>query len=154
MWRRIKISLPIAIGLLVVLWLHSHRQREQSGVSSVGQPDLDSGYRDQEGTETQATEASPVVVTSAGLPPSLPTDDLKRVEGIGPKISLVLRQAGILTYMQLASTDADHLRAVLAEAGIRLADPGTWPEQARLAAQGEWEALSEFQGQLRGGRRV
>jgi predicted flap endonuclease-1-like 5' DNA nuclease len=154
MWRRIKISMPIAIGLLVLLWLHSQRRRERPGVSGANLPGLESGHADEEGTESQAAEATPEVVTSAGLPPDLPTDDLKRVEGIGPKISVVLRQAGILTYAQLAATDADQLRAVLAEAGIRLADPGTWPDQARLAADGRWEALSEFQAQLRGGRRV
>jgi predicted flap endonuclease-1-like 5' DNA nuclease len=83
-----------------------------------------------------------------------PADDLKRIEGIGPKISNVLQDAGITTYAQLAATDVHRLRQILDESGIRLANPDTWPEQARLAAAGDWDALKRLQGQLKGGRRV
>ena len=83
-----------------------------------------------------------------------PADDLTRIAGIGPKISNVLQGAGISTYAQLAVSDADWLRHVLDKSGIRLADPGTWPEQARLAAAGDWDALKRLQGQLKGGRRM
>jgi hypothetical protein len=83
-----------------------------------------------------------------------PADDLTRIAGIGPKISNLLRGAGIITYAQLATTDADWLRQTLDESGIRVADPGTWPEQASLAAAGDWDALERLQGQLKGGRRV
>jgi predicted flap endonuclease-1-like 5' DNA nuclease len=84
-------------------------------------------------------------------------DDLKLIEGIGPKIASVLREAGIDTFEDLAASDVDRLATILREADprlLRLADPGTWPEQARLAAAGEWDALTELQGSLRGGRRV
>lgn len=81
-------------------------------------------------------------------------DDLKRVEGIGPKISQVLRSSGIVSFAQLASTDVERLREILTQAGIRIADPTTWPRQARLAADGDWEALADLQDQLVGGRRV
>jgi hypothetical protein len=33
-------------------------------------------------------------------------------------------------------------------------DPGTWPAQARLAANGEWPLLKEYQDELKGGRPV
>ena len=81
-------------------------------------------------------------------------DDLKRIAGIGPKIAGVLQTAGIDTYDQLAATDVERLEQILSEAGIRLADPGTWPEQAGLAAAGDWDALARLQSQLKGGRRV
>ena len=83
-----------------------------------------------------------------------PIDDLTRIAGVGPKISNVLRGAGIATYAQLAATDVAQLKQILAESGIRVADPGTWPEQARLAAAGDWDALERLQGQLKGGRLV
>lgn len=83
-----------------------------------------------------------------------PADDLTRIAGIGPKISNVLQGTGIATYAQLAETDVDRLRQILDESEIRLADPGTWPEQARLAAAGDWDALKRLQGQLKGGRRL
>jgi predicted flap endonuclease-1-like 5' DNA nuclease len=84
-------------------------------------------------------------------------DDLKRIEGIGPKISSVLQQAGIMTFAQLADTEVGQIEAILEAENPRLrqlADPSTWPEQASLAAAGEWEALEALQGELRGGRRA
>ncbi len=81
-------------------------------------------------------------------------DDLRRIEGIGPKISGVLQAAGITTYAQLAATRAPKLEAILKEANIRIADPATWPEQAKLAAAGKWDQLAQLQSTLKGGRRV
>jgi len=47
------------------------------------------------------------------------------------------------------------LEELLAEAGLSaLAKPTTWPEQASLAATGDWEALEALQNELKGGRRV
>ena len=87
--------------------------------------------------------------------PEVP-DDLKRIEGIGPKISSVLQEAGIMTFAQLAAATPEQLAGILESADprlLRLADPATWPEQAVLAASGEWEALEALQGTLKGGRR-
>jgi len=80
-------------------------------------------------------------------------DDLMRLEGIGPKISELLQDRGIATFTQLAETDVDRLRQMLHEANLRMADPSTWPEQAKLAAAGQWEALDALQEQLTVGRR-
>ncbi len=83
-----------------------------------------------------------------------PPDDLRRIEGIGPKVAALLGDAGISTYAQLAAAAPDHLREVLQAAGLRFMDPATWPEQATLAAQGDWEGLATLQGALKGGRRA
>jgi predicted flap endonuclease-1-like 5' DNA nuclease len=80
-------------------------------------------------------------------------DDLARIEGVGPKISAILNQAGIMTFAQLAETPASRLQQIMAEAGLRLARPDTWPEQAVLAAAGKWVQLAEMQNQLNAGRR-
>lgn len=80
-------------------------------------------------------------------------DDLSVVEGIGPKITMVLQAAGINTFSQLAVADISRLQKILDDAGIRLGDPATWPEQARLAADGDWDGLKELQNQLKGGKR-
>jgi hypothetical protein len=82
-----------------------------------------------------------------------PVDDLKVIEGIGPKIESVLQKAGIRTYAQLAVTGVTRLKSILNDAGVRAA-PGTWPEQARLAAVGDWDRLDALQNQLKGGRRA
>jgi predicted flap endonuclease-1-like 5' DNA nuclease len=81
-------------------------------------------------------------------------DNLARIEGIGPKISQILQDAGIITFEQLAAADVSRLEQVLTEADMRLAEPGTWPEQARLAAAGDWQALEILQDELSGGRRA
>ena len=82
-------------------------------------------------------------------------DDLRRIEGIGPKVSGVLTAAGILTFAQLASYTPSDLRRVLKDGGMsRINDPETWPEQAALAAAGRWTELDTLQDELIGGRRV
>jgi predicted flap endonuclease-1-like 5' DNA nuclease len=108
------------------------------------------------GGEVFAPPVDVIIEEPAAIAP-LPgaADDLKLIEGIGPKIASVLQEAGIGTFAQLAAADPDRLRGILREADprlLRLADPATWPEQARLAAAGEWDALTELQGRLRGGR--
>jgi len=82
-------------------------------------------------------------------------DDLKKIEGVGPKIAEILTAAGIDTFEKIAGSDADALRAVLEAAGSRykMFDPTTWPEQAKLAAAGDWDGLKALQGELSGGRR-
>ncbi len=81
-------------------------------------------------------------------------DDLKLIEGIGPKVAGILQAAGIHTFTQLAQTEVGTLRRILEDADLRLADPATWPEQARLAAKGDWEGLKKLQDSLKGGREV
>lgn len=81
-------------------------------------------------------------------------EDLKVVEGIGPKIEQLFKAEGIKTWADLAATSTARMQEILDAAGerYRLADPGTWAEQAGLAAAGKWEQLSTLQSQLRGGK--
>jgi ribosomal protein L30 len=82
-------------------------------------------------------------------------DDLELIEGIGPKIAAVLTAAGIVTFADLAATDTSRLAEILQqEPNLRLADSGTWPEQAALAAAGKWDELKVLTEQLKGGRRA
>ena len=83
-------------------------------------------------------------------------DDLQKVEGIGPKIAGLLIADGILDLADLAATPVARLEAILTTAGRRyaIADPATWPEQAALGAQGNWDGLQQLQATLKRGRRV
>jgi predicted flap endonuclease-1-like 5' DNA nuclease len=84
------------------------------------------------------------------------TDDLTAIEGIGPKISGVFQAAGLTTFAQLAEASVGQLEQILEEADpnlLRLAKPATWPEQARLAAEGRWEELEKLQDELHGGQK-
>jgi predicted flap endonuclease-1-like 5' DNA nuclease len=80
-------------------------------------------------------------------------DDLKVIEGIGPKTADLLQSSGIKTYAQLSAAGVERIKAMLIKGGIR-ANPATWPEQAKLAAAGKWEALEALQAKLKGGRRA
>ena len=82
-------------------------------------------------------------------------DDLKKIEGIGPKIEQLMNAAGIQTFRQLAQAPMEKLKQILDEAGPRykLADPGSWAKQAALAAQGKWDELKKLQDNLSGGRK-
>lgn len=85
---------------------------------------------------------------------SLNPEDLKIVEGIGPKIEKLLKDSGIKTLKALGETSVERIREILDQGGesFRLADPGTWPRQAALAAEGKWGELSEYQEFLDGGK--
>ena len=80
-------------------------------------------------------------------------DDLTRIEGIGPKIAETLRQNGITTFAYLASLSPDRIREILttADPGLSVHNPTTWPDQANLAAAGQWEKLATWQEELQGG---
>ncbi len=83
-------------------------------------------------------------------------DDLKIIEGIGPKISQVLADAGITTWEKLAETQAEEIKEILHKAGNRykIHDPSTWPQQAQFAANRNWKKLKEYQDYLVGGKDV
>ncbi|PWK24858.1 putative flap endonuclease-1-like 5' DNA nuclease [Maribacter polysiphoniae] len=81
-------------------------------------------------------------------------DDLKKIEGIGPKIASILTEKGIGTFKKLSATSAAKLEGILKEAGPRytMHKPGSWPKQAKLADQGKWAELKKLQDKLDGGK--
>ena len=99
---------------------------------------------------------APAVIEAPVVEVKKPTkgDDLKKIEGIGPKIEQILHEGGITTFAQLADSDADQVKELLTAAGPRYAihNPATWAKQAALAAAGKWDELKELQDQLDGGK--
>ena len=112
-----------------------------------------------EGDHAEKFEAAPVTIT-AGVPTEIVEspvsttmpDDLKIVEGIGPKVQGVLNGIGIYSFKQLAEADLAAVRSALEVAGYRYMDPRSWPEQAALAADGRWDELKIMQENLKAGR--
>ena len=80
-------------------------------------------------------------------------DDLKVVEGIGPKIESLCHGIGIRTWFDLSTTEVSLLATMLADAGSRFGthDPSTWPQQASLLAAGRWLDFKTLTDGLRGG---
>jgi predicted flap endonuclease-1-like 5' DNA nuclease len=80
-------------------------------------------------------------------------EDLKIIEGIGPKLEKLLKDAGISNWGDLAKTDVKHLKEILIKGGdkYRIHDPSTWPMQAQMASDWKWTELKDYQDYLVGG---
>ncbi len=81
-------------------------------------------------------------------------DDLKKIEGVGPKAAEAMTNAGLDTFAKVAKADPTKIKEILTAASSRLAhlEPGTWPQQAALAAAGKWDELKILQDKLDGGK--
>lgn len=80
-------------------------------------------------------------------------DDLTKVEGIGPKIAEIFQANGINSFADLAEKTEDDLNEILVAEGSTYAtkNPASWPKQAKLAAEGKWDELKEWQDNVKGG---
>jgi predicted flap endonuclease-1-like 5' DNA nuclease len=110
------------------------------------------------GTIGEAAAGAPPDVAAATpvLGHAIVLDDLKVVEGIGPKVETLCHGIGIRTWSELSTTEVSLLRTMLVDAGprFRTHDPSTWPEQAGLLAAGRWVEFKALTDSLNGGRRV
>ncbi len=87
-------------------------------------------------------------------PKSKGDDDLKKIEGIGPKTAEHFNAAGINSFADLAASPIEKLQEILENAGKRYAiiNPSTFAMQAALAADGKWDELKELQNRIKGGK--
>lgn len=94
------------------------------------------------------------VAASAIFGKKVKVNDLKIIEGIGPKIEELFNNAGIKSWKGLSETSVDRLQNILGEGGSRfqMHDPKTWPEQSRLAYEGKFKELKTLQDKLNGGK--
>lgn len=127
--------------------------------------DLEACNQSKIGLQNDLTAAS-FAATSATLIPfnadaakvvfgkKIKQDDLKIVEGIGPKIEGLFHDFGIKTWKSLGETSVEKCQEVLDSGGerYRIHKPDTWPQQAQLAYEGKWEELKKWQDELDGGK--
>lgn len=140
-WWVILIFLVVVV--VVALLMLANRQ------TSVISPVASHGHEHPAGEHNPAVQDEKVEIAEIPL-----LDDLTRIEGIGPKIAALFGEQGINTFKELASAEVETLDRLLDEAHLSFADPASWPEQARLADLGEWEALDKLQAELKGGRKL
>ncbi|HUN04498.1 MAG TPA: DUF4332 domain-containing protein [Niabella sp.] len=102
-------------------------------------------------TKTAKAPAKPKKAVKAEAPAA---DDLTKIEGIGPKISQLLKAEGIQSFKELSKATTKNLKAILEAAGskFQVHDPSTWAKQAKLAAAEKWEKLLDLQAELKGGK--
>jgi large subunit ribosomal protein L27 len=88
-------------------------------------------------TEEKKVEAAKAEAPKAQAKNADEKDDLKKLDGVGPKLEEVFNAAGIATFENFAATPVDKLNAILEEAGSRYAskDPAPWIEQAKELAK-------------------
>ncbi|EDP72639.1 hypothetical protein FBALC1_16097 [Flavobacteriales bacterium ALC-1] len=81
-------------------------------------------------------------------------NDLTVVEGIGPKIQELFHNHDVNTWRALSECSVDKCQSVLDSGGDRfkIHNPGSWPEQAKMAYQGRWADLLKWQDELDGGK--
>ncbi|WP_417443449.1 hypothetical protein [Joostella sp.] len=109
-------------------------------------------------TESPNTSATllpfDATLAKAAFGKKIKQDDLKIVEGIGPKIELLFHSKGIKTWKDLSECSVQKCTEVLQSGGkaYEIHKPGTWPEQAKLAYEGKWTELHKWQGELKGGK--
>ncbi|WP_347373411.1 50S ribosomal protein L21 [Aequorivita sp. Q41] len=96
-------------------------------------------------TKAPAKKAAPKKAAKA--------DDLKKIEGVGPKAAEAMVAAGLDTFAKVAKAKPEAIATILSEASSNLAHlvTDTWPKQAKLAADGKWDELKELQDNLDGG---
>jgi len=113
---------------------------------------LDTGMESKGDFETPA-KVEKLYLKAIGFAGAKP-ENLKVVEGIGPKIESLLKAGGINNWSELAQTEVAKIQDILNAAGPRykLAKPDTWPRQAGLAAEAKWSELKSYQDSLNGGR--
>ena len=110
--------------------------------------------------EVKAEEAAPVVeeVKEEAAPEKkaadVKPDDLKKIEGIGPKISELMASNGYPTFALMSEAKVEDLKQILTDAGSRyqMHDPTSWPLQAKMAAEGQWDELKKWQDEHDGGK--
>jgi len=82
-------------------------------------------------------------------------DDLSIIDGIGPRVADVLMSAKINTFSKLASASTEEISKILEAKDprlLRLTDPTSWPRQARLAGEEDWDGLSALKYSLKESR--
>ncbi len=81
-------------------------------------------------------------------------NDLKIIEGVGPKIAELFQKAGIKTWKDLSETTVEKCQQVLDAEGeqFKVHTPTSWALQAEMAYTGKWEELKKWQDDMLGGK--
>ncbi len=106
--------------------------------------------------ETRKPEKSETTTGSSDTktqPDEKQADDLTRIEGMGPKAAEALVNGGIETFAKLANAEPEEIKEILTEANSRMShlDTNSWPVQAKMAADGKWDELKEWQDNAKAG---
>ncbi|WP_240905058.1 hypothetical protein [Flagellimonas oceani] len=130
--------------------LETCRKRLDNNPTKTKNPRLDSDIHSS-GKNTFLFNADEA---KAAFGKTIKENDLKLIEGIGPKIEGLFHNFNIKTWKNLSETPVDKCQEVLDSGGsrYRIHDPASWPMQAKMAYEGHWEQLFEWQEKHRAGK--
>ena len=136
--------------------------REQTGVitegasltSDSGDAGIQSDGQNGDASVSGDEVAFDPSAAKASLGKNVKHNDLKLIEGIGPKIENLFHNHDIDTWLKLADLNVAQCRDILMTGGerYRLHDPASWPMQARMAAEGKWKDLARWQDDHKHGK--
>lgn len=100
------------------------------------------------------TKAFDAAAAKAVFGKTIKQDDLKIVEGIGPKIEGMFKDSGIKTWKSLSEASVADCKKVLNTGGKRyqIHDPASWPMQAKMCYEGKWDNLLKWQEEHKHGK--
>jgi predicted flap endonuclease-1-like 5' DNA nuclease len=116
------------------------------------QADLDACIKARNAASAVATATTAMAIKPIFVKPE-DRDDLKKIEGIGPKIEQLLFDGNIFTWEGLSKTAVSTIQEILDKAGprYRVHNPASWPIQGKMAAEGKWDELNKWQDKHKGG---
>jgi large subunit ribosomal protein L21 len=123
-------GINISIVLAIVVWYWLENQGKPGKEKTLARKNrfiIQMGDR---------TEIDPIPGPAPAQKKPEQADDLKIINGIGPRSASVLNAAGIVTFHQLAAMKPEVIKELLKTAGIRVGSVDTWPDQAARAAKG------------------
>jgi large subunit ribosomal protein L30 len=109
-------------------------------------------------TPTKTAAPKAVATSTSSLPAKYlnkdGSDDITKVEGVGPKTKTILIEAGVDSFAKIAAKTSDEIRDIIKAGGGRsVPSIDTWPEQAALLANGDVEGFEKLAQELDGGVR-
>ena len=167
------ILIPILVGLICALlgYFLGRQIEKKSKVYAKLRADLDACRKDNEQLLTSNNSLKSEIASMSKKSTSAQHDfdpdlassvfgkkiaenDLKIIEGIGPKIEELFQKAGIKTWKALSETSVENCQQILDDAGERFKIHKTtsWPLQSEMAYTGKWEELKRWQDDMHGGK--
>ncbi|MBU3026277.1 30S ribosomal protein S2 [Zobellia galactanivorans] len=131
----------------------SEKQADKEGAEETQKEQPKKAAAEAPKAEAPVAEAPVAEAPAAATEAPAEAVDLTKIEGVGPKAAEALVNAGFDSYAKLAEGDPEKIKEILNEASSRMAhlDPTSWPKQAKMAADGKWDELKEWQDSVKGG---
>jgi predicted flap endonuclease-1-like 5' DNA nuclease len=95
--------------------------------------------------DRQSHQGRSAPVKAKAAPKAATSNDLTQISGIGPRMEMLLKGAGVTTYAALRDASVEDLRAIVARGGaLPPSSLPSWPTQAAFAIKGDWNGLTAY----------